>query len=90
MNKLKISLRTLLFAHNQNESTATVIVKDREYVDRVLNTPLSAEHFDFLKNNIKYVGVTENFREIIDYFKIPAGETPAGFKIQYELTENNG
>ena len=89
MNKLKLSLKTLLSSYNNNEITATVISTDNEYVDRVLNTPLSAEHFSFLKNNIRYVGVTKNFREIIDYFKTPAGETPAGFKIQYELTENN-
>jgi hypothetical protein len=54
-----------------------------------LNTPLSADHFAFLKNHVRYVGVTRNFREVIDYFKTPAGETPAGFKIQYELTEND-
>ena len=89
MNNIKLSLKTLLSSYNNNEITTTVISTDKEYVDRVLNTPLSAEHFEFLKNNIRYVGVTENFREIIDYFKVPAGETPAGFKIQYELPENN-
>jgi hypothetical protein len=35
------------------------------------------------------VGVTKNFREVIDYFNTPAGETPQGFKICYELCETN-
>jgi len=89
MNEIKISLRTLLFAHNQSDSSVAVIAKDKEYVDRVLNTPISADHFNFLKSVVRYVGVTESFREIIDCFKTPIGETPAGFKVQYELTENN-
>ena len=89
MNHIKLSLRSLLFSYNQEESTASVISSDKEYVDRVINTPISAEHYNFLKTNIKYIGVTKNFREVIDYFKTPEGETPAGFKIQYELTENN-
>ena len=71
------------------DSLATIISSDVKYVDRVLNTPLSAAHYDFLKDKVKYVGVTTNFREVIDYFKTPARETPAGFKVQYELTENN-
>lgn len=89
MNHIKLSLRSLILSYNQEESTAIVIAKDKDYVDRVLKTPVSAEHYSFLKNNIKYIGVTNNFRKIIDYFKTPTGETPAGFKIQYELTENN-
>jgi transaldolase len=89
MNKIKLSLNTLLSAYGQEQSIATVISKDKVYVDRVLNTPISADHFDFVKKNIKYVGVTTNFKKVVDYFKTPAGETPAGFKIQYELTENN-
>ena len=89
MNQFKLSLKTLLSTYDKKETSTTVIAKDKEYIDRVLDTPLTAEHFSFLKENIKYVGVTQNFREVIDYFKTPAGETPAGFKVQYELTENN-
>ncbi len=89
MNHFKLSLKTLLTAYDKKETTASVIAADKTYIDRVLDTPLSADHFTFLKENIKYVGVTKNFREVVDYFKTPAGETPAGFKIQYELVENN-
>jgi hypothetical protein len=89
MHQFKLSLKTLLSAYDKKETTASVIAKDKPYIDRVLDTPLSADHFTFLKENIKYVGVTQNFREVVDYFKTPAGQTPAGFKIQYELVENN-
>ena len=89
MNEIKLTLNTLLSASDNKDSLATIINSDITYVDRVLNTPLSAAHYDFLKDIVRYVGVTTNFREVIDYFKTPAGETPAGFKIQYELTEKN-
>jgi len=89
MNKMNIYLKTLLESYDNRENTVSVINGEEEYVNRVLNTPLSEEHFTFLKNHVKYVGVTRNFREIIDFFKTPAGETPAGFKIQYELSGRN-
>ena len=89
MNKIKLSLKTLLTSYGEEGSIAKVIDADSKYVSRVLDAPISADHFDFVKKNIKYVGVTTNFKEVVDYFKTPAGETPAGFKIQYELTENN-
>jgi hypothetical protein len=89
MNEIKLLLKSLVAAQNQKDSVASIINSDKGYVERVLNTQLSLEQFDFLKNAIKYVGVTKNFREVIDYFKIPATETPAGFKIEYLIEENN-
>ncbi len=89
MNEIKLFLSTLLSSHDKEGSAASIIPEDKEYTDRVLNTPLSGDHFTFLKNNIRYVGVTRNFREIIDYFKTPPGETPAGFKIRYVLSERD-
>jgi hypothetical protein len=89
VNEFKLSLKTIVTAYNKKDSQTSIISSDTKYVDRVLNTPLSAAHYDFLKDKIKYIGVTSNFREVIDYFKTPAGETPAGFKVQYELAEND-
>jgi len=89
VNKFKLSLKTLVSAHDKKDSPAIIIDSEVKYVERVLNTPLSADHYNFLKDIVRYVGVTKNFREVIDYFKTPAGETPAGFKVQYELTESN-
>ncbi len=89
MNEIKLFLKTLISANDKKDNQATIINSDLKYVDRVLNMPLSATHYNFLKDIVRYVGVTQNFREVIDYFKTPAGETPAGFKVQYELTEND-
>jgi hypothetical protein len=87
VNEIKLYLKTLVSA--QGGSAATVIDSEKEYVNRVLNAPLCKDQFNFLQSAVKYVGVTKNFREVVDYFKTPAGQTPAGFKFAYELTESN-
>ena len=88
MNNIKLSLKTLVKSYNEKNTVASVIEKDKEYVDRILDTPLSTDEFNFLKDSVKYVGVTKNFREIIDFFKVPSKETPAGFKIEYAIKED--
>ncbi len=55
------------------------------YVNRVLDKPITLELFQKLKPLTRHVGVTKNFREVIDYFKVPENETPAGFRIEYML-----
>jgi hypothetical protein len=89
MNQIKLLLKSLVIAQNPNESSATVIENDRDYLNRVLNVPLCFEKYRLLKEMVRYAGVTRNFREVIDYFKVPANETPAGFKIQFLIEENN-
>jgi hypothetical protein len=89
VNEIKLYLRTLLSSHDNKENAASVIAGDNEYVDHVVNTPLSADHYSVLKKYVRYIGVTRSFREVIDFFKTPSGETPAGFKIEYELSEND-
>jgi hypothetical protein len=88
VNNIKLSLKTLVKSYNEKNTVASVIEKDKEYVDRILDTPLSTDEFNFLKDSVKYVGVTKNFREIIDFFKVPSKETPAGFKIEYAIKED--
>jgi hypothetical protein len=87
MNELKLSLKSLVTSHNPKEDVATVINSDKKYVERILNSQLTLEQYNFLKGIIRQIGVTKNFREIIDYFKVPEAETPAGFRIQYQLDE---
>lgn len=66
-------------------SGAAVISGQEGYFLRAENFPMDLDEFLNLKNFVRYVGVTENFKEIIDYFKTPDGETPAGFSPIYEL-----
>lgn len=53
---------------------------DESFVSRVKNMPISKEEFFDLTKMAKYVGVTEQFKDVIHTFHTPEGETPAGFK----------
>ena len=53
---------------------------DESFVSRVQDMPVSKEEFFDLKKMAKYVGVTEQFKDVINTFHTPEGETPAGFK----------
>lgn len=53
---------------------------DESFVSRVKDMPVSKEEFFDLTKMAKYVGVTEQFKDVINTFHTPEGETPAGFK----------
>ena len=53
---------------------------DESFVSRVQDMPVSKEEFFDLTKMAKYVGVTEQFKDVINTFHTPEGETPAGFK----------
>ncbi len=52
---------------------------EEPYVERVIRMPISAEEYWELKG-VRFIGVTERFRDVIGTFATPAGETPAGFR----------
>ncbi|MDR1534482.1 MAG: transaldolase, partial [Planctomycetota bacterium] len=56
-----------------------------ELVDRIAGHPIGGDLFRQIREYALHLGVTANFREAIDYFKTPAGETPAGFRVAYSL-----
>ena len=58
---------------------------DEDFVARVKNLSLTAEQYALLNGTVKYVGVTPRFRDVIKTFDVPAGETPAGFRIESTL-----
>jgi len=58
---------------------AKVVCGEEEFVNRVLDMPISVEDYHNLRG-IKYVGVTEQFKDVIKTFSTPEGETPAGFR----------
>ncbi len=55
------------------------------YVARVKNMPLSLEEFQALKGSVQFLGVTDQFIDVIDTFQTPEGETPAGFERKFLL-----
>ncbi|WP_346903481.1 transaldolase family protein, partial [Faecalicatena contorta] len=65
-----------------------IVSNDEGYVRRALHQNISLEEYEFLLKRIRYIGVSDRFRDVIDLFKVPEGETPAGFKIEYNMKEN--
>ena len=57
-----------------------------EYVNRVLDLDLTSGEFRNLSGMADFIGVTDEFKKAIDYFKVPAGEIPAGFEPIINLT----
>jgi hypothetical protein len=62
---------------------------DISYINRALDHRISGEEYAVLKGCIKNIGVSSAFKKAIDYFKSPEGETPAGFRVEYNLKEHN-
>lgn len=63
----------------------TIVRGEEDYVARVENYDMRLDEFKSLLGMADYIGVTPEFKKIIDYFKTPAGETPAGFEIRMEV-----
>lgn len=58
---------------------------EEAYVQRILRHEVSVEEYLQLKDMVQYIGVTPEFKEVIDYFHTPEGETPAGFRVEMLL-----
>lgn len=56
-----------------------------DHLARVLDKELDAQQFAMLDGRAKYLGVTDEFVRICDYFSPEAGHTPAGFRFEYDL-----
>ena len=54
---------------------------EEDYVRRVVDQPLTPEAFRELSGGARHLGVTAEFKKVIDYFATPAGHTPPGFRI---------
>ena len=61
---------------------------DDKYLDHVVDIPLSLPAYKEISSIARCIGVTQNFREVIDYFKVPAKETPAGFKLGFVVARD--
>lgn len=59
---------------------------EESYVSRVWDMPVDFNDYMALKDVVKFIGVTEQFKDVIDTFKTPEGETPAGFERKLELS----
>ena len=50
------------------------------YVERIKDMPVSLDEYKDIAQVAEYIGVTEQFKDIIATFHTPEGETPAGFR----------
>jgi hypothetical protein len=78
-----------MIASGGSVSGANTAQGDDKYLDHVLDIPLSLCAYKEVSSIARCIGVTRNFREVIDYFKVPAQETPAGFKLGF-VVERDG
>ena len=76
---VRASLRSLL-----GEAVGQVRGEEA-YLARVLDLPVSLADFQALQAVTRRLGVTANFRQVVDTFQVPATETPAGFRLEYAL-----
>lgn len=65
-----------------------IVARDEGYVRRALGKKINFQEYEFLSKAIRYIGVSTRFKQVIDYFKVPQGETPAGFRIEYNMKED--
>ena len=83
---IRTSVRALM--SDKKGEGASVVSGEEGYVNRVLDLPVTLEMLEEMKYVTKMIGVTRNFREVIDYFKVPESETPQGFRIEYVLEKD--
>lgn len=75
---------TIKFSLNSVDDL-TIARGEEKYAARLFDKPISYQTFNHIKEFGKTITVSENFKEVIDYFEIPDNEIPAGFRIDFEL-----
>lgn len=58
---------------------------DEENVARISDIPVTREDASFLRQTATAIGVSNRFKDVIRTFATPAGETPAGFRVETAL-----
>lgn len=57
---------------------------EEEYVARVAGMPIDATLLNELDGTVSHLGVTDEFRQVVDHFGTAPGHTPAGFRVELE------
>lgn len=63
---------------------APAVRGEEDYVARVAGMPIDASLLRELDGSVSHLGVTDEFRAVVDYFETPARHTPAGFRVELE------
>ena len=83
--KVNVSINSLLNSEGAGGKNIEMVNGEESYVQRVADLPVKFDLLTKVKNYTKYVGVTQNFKEVIDYFNVSESKTPAGFRIEFNL-----
>jgi hypothetical protein len=78
------SIGTLIGAATAGGRIAAVS-GDEAYVHRAAQFPISFETFRSLLPQVRYIGVSPRFKDVIDYFDAGEEEIPAGFRVELRL-----
>ncbi len=78
-------VKIMLIQSSIRKLNLSAVRGEEHYVNRVLDQALTLEEFKALQNTADYIGVTPEFKKVIDLFKVAEGETPAGFEIRLEV-----
>lgn len=65
---------------------AEAVVGQESYVARIMNANIDSLDFAYLQSRVSRIGVTPRFVDVLRTFPTPAGHTPAGFRVETELT----
>jgi hypothetical protein len=74
-----------VYTANDGEPAVRVKSGDEQHLKRVKNLPISLELYHSILETAQYIGVTQEFKNVISYFKTPEGETPAGFRAEFRM-----
>ena len=78
---MKPPTKTTVAALVGGESGLKAVSGDESYLNRIGGQTLDFDELLSLRRIASRVGVTQRFREVVDYFRTPEGETPAGFRV---------
>lgn len=84
MSQINVSIKSLV----NETSGAKVISGHEEYYNRIKNVQLCKSNYLNFKDQVKNIVVSDKFKSIINEFKTPVGETPAGFRVEMDLIDN--
>jgi hypothetical protein len=85
-SRLNASLRSLVASSGNGNGTGIgLIQEDDKYLKHVLDLPVDWELYQDIRSTSRRIGVSPNFKEIIDTFSPPEGETPPGFRLEFNL-----
>jgi len=81
---LRITVRSLLQGSGEG-AVLLPVSGEEEYIRRIQAVEIPFSLYQQIRSVGRRLGVSRNFREVIDYFRVPQGETPPGFRIEFVL-----